>query len=170
MKMLERNRLLLFSCLLGISYLVSAQSDPAHFQSLEWRNIGPANMMGRIADIDALSTNYRHVICASASGGVFQSKNGGITWDAIFDDYGAGSIGSVALHQAQPEIIWVGTGESANRNSSGWGDGLYKSTDGGQSFVRVGFENSHHVADIALHPTDPNIAYVAIVGHLWGYS
>ncbi|MGH1436744.1 MAG: WD40/YVTN/BNR-like repeat-containing protein [Lewinella sp.] len=170
MKMLERNRLLLFSCLLGISYLVSAQSDPAHFQSLEWRNIGPANMMGRIADIDALSTNYRHVICASASGGVFQSKNGGITWDAIFDDYGAGSIGSVALHQAQPEIIWVGTGESANRNSSGWGDGLYKSTDGGQSFVRVGFEDSHHIADIALHPTDPDIAYVAVVGHLWGYS
>ncbi|WP_020537766.1 WD40/YVTN/BNR-like repeat-containing protein [Lewinella cohaerens] len=170
MKMLARSRLLLFSFLLGISYLLSAQSDPAHFQSLEWRNIGPANMMGRIADIDALNTDYRHVICASASGGVFQSKNGGITWDAIFDDYGAGSIGSVALHQAQPEIIWVGTGESANRNSSGWGDGLYKSTDGGQSFVHIGFEDSHHIADIALHPTDPNIAYVAVVGHLWGYS
>jgi photosystem II stability/assembly factor-like uncharacterized protein len=168
--MLARNRLLLFSCLLSISYLLNSQSDPAHFQGLEWRNIGPANMMGRIADIDALNTDYRHVICASASGGVFQSKNGGITWDAIFDDYGAGSIGSVALHQAQPEIIWVGTGESANRNSSGWGDGLYKSTDGGQSFLRVGFENSHHIADIALHPTDPNIAYVAVVGHLWGYS
>ena len=168
--MLARNRLLLCFCLLTVSYLLNAQSDPAHFQGLEWRNIGPANMMGRIADIDALNTDYRHVVCASASGGVFQSKNGGITWDAIFDDAGAGSIGSVALHQAQPEVIWVGTGESANRNSSGWGDGLYKSTDGGQSFLRVGFENSHHIADIALHPTDPNTAYVAVVGHLWGYG
>lgn len=152
----------------ALSSLYSQNAD--HYQALQWRNIGPANMMGRIADIDALDSDYRHVLCASASGGVFQSKNGGITWDPIFDGYGAGSIGSVALNQSNPDIIWVGTGESANRNSSGWGDGLYKSEDGGVSFKKVGFADGHHIADIVLHPTNPDIAYVAVVGHLWGYS
>lgn len=154
----------------AISFHAAVAQNPDHFQALQWRNIGPANMMGRIADIDALNTDYRHVLCASASGGVFLSKNGGITWDPIFDGYGAGSIGSVALNQTNPDIIWVGTGESANRNSSGWGDGLYKSEDGGLSFKRVGFEDGHHIADIVLHPTNPDIAYVAVVGHLWGYK
>ncbi|MEZ4987048.1 MAG: hypothetical protein R2795_18750 [Saprospiraceae bacterium] len=149
---------------------IHSQIDPTLLSGLRWRNIGPANMMGRIADIDALHTDYRHVLCASASGGVFKSTNGGMTWNPIFDDAGAGSIGSVALCQSNPDIIWVGTGESANRNSSGWGDGLYKSIDGGQHFERVGFADGHHIADIALHPTNPNIAYVAVVGHLWGYS
>ncbi len=139
-------------------------------QSLPWRNIGPANMMGRIAMIDALNTNYRHVIIGTASGGVYKSTNGGITWDVIFDKYGACSIGSVALFQSNPDIIWVGTGESANRNSSGWGNGLFKSSDGGKTFQYMGFEDSHHIAGIATHPTDPNIAYVASVGHLWGYN
>ncbi|PTM12995.1 MAG: hypothetical protein DA408_08510 [Bacteroidetes bacterium] len=160
----------LLTLLLLWSTFLPAQKDADLLAALQWRNIGPANMMGRIADIDALNSDYRHVLCASASGGVFQSTNGGITWDPIFDGYGPGSIGSVALFQRNPKVIWVGTGESANRNSSGWGDGLYKSSDGGQTFDQVGFANSHHVADIALHPTDPNIAYVAVVGHLWGYS
>lgn len=103
-------------------------------QDLKWRNIGPANMMGRITAIEALDTDYRHVLVASASGGVFKSVNGGITWQAIFDNYEVGSIGAVAMFQPDPDIIWVGTGEAANRNSSGWGDGLYKSIDGGNSF------------------------------------
>jgi photosystem II stability/assembly factor-like uncharacterized protein len=144
--------------------------DNLYSKDLRWRNVGPANMMGRIADIDALNTDYRQVICASASGGVFQSKNGGVSWEPIFDRYGTSSIGSVALFQGNPSIIWVGTGESANRNSSGWGDGLYLSNDGGLSFSKLGLSNTHHIADIALHPTNPDIAYVAAVGHLWGYS
>jgi photosystem II stability/assembly factor-like uncharacterized protein len=127
-------------------------------------------MMGRIAAIDALDTDYRHVLIASASGGVFKSINGGITWETIFDDYEVGSIGSVAMFQPDPSIIWVGTGESANRNSSGWGDGLYKSEDGGKTFKRVGLEDTRQIAAIALHPTNPDIAYVAAVGSLWGYS
>jgi len=126
--------------------------------------------MGRIADIDALQSDYRHVLCASASGGVFLSKDAGITWDPIFDRFGTSSIGSVALFQANPSIIWIGTGESANRNSSGWGDGIYLSQDGGLSFTHLGLSTTHHLADIALHPTNPDIAYVAAVGHLWGYS
>ena len=128
-------------------------------------------MMGRITAIEALSTDYRHVLVASASGGVFSSLNGGITWDPIFDNSGgAGSIGAVAMFEPDPDIIWVGTGEAANRNSSGWGDGLYRTTDGGENWQHVGLGTTHHIAEIALHPSDPNIAYVAAPGHLWGYS
>jgi len=146
------------------------ESSEILVQDMPWRNIGPSNMMGRIAAIEALDTDYRHVLIASASGGVFQSKNGGITWTPIFDNYGVGSIGSVAMFQPNPEIIWVGTGESANRNSSGWGNGIYRSDDGGASFRNMGLEDTHNIAEIALHPTDPDIAYAAAVGHLWGYS
>lgn len=161
---------LLIVALCGTASLAAQSTHDDLTQGLRWRNIGPANMMGRIADIDALNTDYRQVLCASASGGVFKSDNGGVTWTPIFERYGSGSIGSVALFQGDPNIIWVGTGEAANRNSSGWGNGLYRSTDGGKNFRRCGLVRSHHIADIALHPTNPNIAYVAVVGHLWGYS
>ncbi len=146
-------------------------SDNPLARDLRWRNIGPANMTGRIAAIEALSTDYRHVLVASASGGVFRSTNGGITWEAIFDNAdGAGSIGSVAMFEPDPDVIWVGTGEAVNRNSSGWGNGLFKTTDGGASWQNVGLADTHHIAEIALHPTDPDIAYAASPGHLWGYT
>ena len=137
---------------------------------LKWRNIGPANMMGRIAAIDASNTDYRKVLIASASGGVFKSNNGGITWESIFDNYGAGSIGSLKFDQNNLNTIWVGTGESANRNSSAWGDGIYKSVDGGKSFKNMGLKSTHQIAEIEIHPNNPDIVYAAAVGHLWGYS
>jgi photosystem II stability/assembly factor-like uncharacterized protein len=126
--------------------------------------------MGRVSALDALDENWRVVLVGSASGGVFKSTNAGITWTPIFDRYGSGSIGDVAFFQGNPDIIWVGTGEANNRNSSGWGDGIYKSTDGGKSFTNMGLEETHQIARIATHPTDPDIVYVAAVGHLWGYS
>ena len=156
--------------LLISSLLFSQREDNRFSQDLRWRNIGPANMMGRIAAVDALNTDYRHVLCASASGGVFKSTNGGITWEAIFDRYGAGSIGAVALNQQNPDIVWVGTGEAANRNSSGWGDGVYRSTNGGETFEHLGLAGTHHIAEFALHPEDQDIAYAAAAGHLWGYG
>ena len=127
-------------------------------------------MMGRIAAIDALETDYRTVLIGSASGGVFKSTNGGLTWTAIFDDYGSGSIGDVALCQDDPNIIWIGTGEAANRNSSGWGDGIYKSVDGGKTFEHMGLAETHHIAEIEIHPENPEIVWAASPGHLWGYS
>ncbi|MBX2815354.1 MAG: hypothetical protein KTR24_05140 [Saprospiraceae bacterium] len=145
-------------------------SSTSDLDALRWRNIGPANMMGRIASIDAKEDNHRHVLVGTASGGVYQSHNAGMTWDVIFDDYGASSIGSAVMHQKNPNILWVGTGESANRNSSGWGNGIFKSSDGGKSFSCMGLQEGHNVAAIALHPEDPDHVYAAVVGHLWGYS
>jgi photosystem II stability/assembly factor-like uncharacterized protein len=157
-----------------VSLLVaSAAAQPAGadcVRDLRWRNVGPANMMGRIAAIDALPGDHRVVLIASASGGVFLSRNAGVTWRPIFDRYGSGSIGAAVFFQGDPDVIWVGTGEAANRNSSGWGDGVYKSTDGGRTFTNTGLRDTHHIAEIATHPTDPAIVYVAAPGHLWGYS
>ena len=145
-------------------------SQNLNTKNLLWRNIGPANMMGRIAAIDASNKDYRKVLIASASGGVFKSDNAGVTWESIFDKYGAVSIGSVKFDQNDLNTIWVGTGESANRNSSAWGDGIYKSTDGGKTFSNIGLKSTHQIAEIEIHPNNSNIVYAAAVGHLWGYS
>ena len=145
-------------------------SQNLNTKNLLWRNIGPANMMGRIAAIDASNKDYRKVLIASASGGVFKSDNAGVTWESIFDKYGAGSIGSVKFDQNDLNTIWVGTGESANRNSSAWGDGIYKSTDGGKTFSNIGLKSTHQIAEIEIHPNNSNIVYAAAVCHLWGYS
>lgn len=138
--------------------------------SFSWRSIGPGNMMGRVSALDAINTDHKKVLVGAASGGVWLSDNGGITWTPIFDDYGAASIGDVAFYQADPSIIWVGTGEANNRNSSAWGDGVYKSVDGGETFYNMGLKETHQIARIATHPSNPDIMYVAAVGHLWGYS
>jgi photosystem II stability/assembly factor-like uncharacterized protein len=140
------------------------------FQDFKWRNIGPANMGGRISDIQALDNDYRYVVVASASGGVWKSTNAGTSWQPIFDDYPSASIGAVALFQKDSSIIWVGTGESNVRNSVAWGDGVYKSTDGGKTFKNMGLKDTHHIAKVVTHPSDPDVVYVAAQGHLWGHS
>jgi photosystem II stability/assembly factor-like uncharacterized protein len=146
---------------------VSYSSDPM-IQALKWRNIGNANLIGRISAIDALENDFAHVVVGSASGGVFKSVNAGVTWTPIFDNYGSASIGDVKIFQKDPNIIWVGTGEECGRNSAAWGDGVYKSTDGGKTFTNVGLTDSFNIGSITLHPTDPNIAYVAAIGSIYG--
>ncbi|UCE40844.1 MAG: hypothetical protein JSV17_15585 [Candidatus Aminicenantes bacterium] len=159
-----------FFFFLNTDVLNAQQSGEALFKDLEWRNIGPANMSGRVTDIQALDDDFRHVLVASASGGVWKSTNAGTTWVPIFDEYGSASIGAVAIFPKNPDIIWVGTGEANVRNSVGWGDGMYKSMDGGETFTRVGLEDSHHIARVITHPEDQNIVYAAAQGHLWGYT
>ena len=139
-------------------------------KNLKWRNIGPANMIGRISDFEALENDFTHVLVASASGGVWKSVNAGTTWEPIFDNYGSASIGDVAFFQKNPDIIWVGTGEECCRNSIAWGDGIYKSVDGGKTFTRMGLETTHTIGRIITHPDDPDIVYAAATGHTWGYS
>ncbi|MCP4725809.1 MAG: hypothetical protein GY863_12270 [bacterium] len=163
--------LILTILVLTIFSEVSAQRPAdAIFKDMKWRGIGPANMSGRVTDIQALDDDYRHVLVASASGGVWKSVNAGTTWEPIFDTYGAASIGAIAVYQKNPDIIWVGTGEANVRNSVGWGDGVYKSTDGGRTFENVGLKDSHHISKITVHPDDPDVAYVASQGHLWGHT
>jgi photosystem II stability/assembly factor-like uncharacterized protein len=147
-----------------------AAEENSLFRSLHWRNIGPANMGGRISEIQALDREFSHLVVGSASGGVWKSLNAGTTWEPIFDTYGTSSIGSVALCQTDPRIIWVGTGEANVRNSVIWGDGVYKSTDGGRTFLHMGLKESHHVGRIVIHPRDPETVYVASQGHLWGHT
>ena len=137
---------------------------------LRWRSIGPANMVGRISDFEALDADFTQVLLASASGGVFKSVNAGTSWEPIFDPYGSASIGDVAFFQKDPNIIWVGTGEECVRNSVAWGDGVYKSTDGGKTFARMGLETTQTIARVVTHPDDPGVVYVAASGHPWGYT
>lgn len=146
------------------------QRNDAPTETFRWRSIGPGNMMGRISALDAINNDHKTALVGAASGGVWLTYNGGITWTPIFDDYGSASIGDVAFFQPDPSIIWVGTGEANNRNSSAWGDGVYKSVDGGKSFVNVGLKETHQIARIVTHPSNSDILYVAAVGHLWGYS
>ena len=160
----------LFFLFFLFSINIKGQTTDRITNDLKWRNIGPANMMGRIAAIDASNSDYRKVLIASASGGVFKSENAGTTWESIFDKYGAGSIGSIKFDQNNLDVIWIGTGESANRNSSAYGDGIYKSIDGGKSFINMGLESTHQIAEIEIHPNNSDVIFVATVGHLWGYT
>jgi len=149
---------------------LSQPSDSALLSAFRWRNIGPASMGGRVVDIEALDAAFTTVYVASASGGVFKSVNAGTTWTPIFDNYASASIGDIAVFQANPRIVWVGTGEANNRNSVAWGDGIYKSTDEGRTFRNVGLRTTHQIARVVTHPSNPDIVYVAAIGHLWGYT
>ena len=136
--------------------------------ALEWRNIGPTIMSGRVSDIAVVESDPRVFYVGTATGGVWRTRNAGITFEPIFDDEATSSIGDVTLAQSNPNVVWVGTGEPQNRQSSPWGNGVYRSTDAGRTWTHLGLENTHHISRIRVHPNDPEVAYVAAVGHLWG--
>ncbi|MCU0714105.1 MAG: hypothetical protein MUC43_18765 [Pirellula sp.] len=134
---------------------------------LRFRNIGPALMSGRISDLVVDPADTSTWYAAAASGGVWKTENAGVTFRPIFDGYGSYSIGCLAIAPTNRHTIWVGSGENNSQRSVGYGDGVYKSTDGGQSFVNVGLENSEHIGKIIIHPTDEQTVYVAAQGPLW---
>ncbi|MBO3700533.1 hypothetical protein [Roseivirga sp. E12] len=138
------------------------------FNGLRLRNIGPATMSGRVVDLAVVESDPYTFYVATATGGIWKTTNNGVNFKPVFEKEATHSIGAIAVHQKNPNHVWVGTGERANRQSSGWGDGVYKSSDGGESWSNVGLKDSHHVGRIALHPTDTNTVYVAAMGHLWG--
>jgi photosystem II stability/assembly factor-like uncharacterized protein len=142
--------------------------DEDQLAALQWRAIGPASQGGRITDIEALPTRPATIYVGAASGGVFKSVNHGTTWAAVFDAMPNLSVGDIAVSASHPDHVWVGTGEANNRNSSPWGEGIYKSVDGGETWRSMGLEETRHIGRVVVHPTNPNIVYVAALGHLFG--
>ncbi|MDX2362640.1 MAG: glycosyl hydrolase [Crocinitomicaceae bacterium] len=134
---------------------------------LSFRMVGPAKTSGRIADIAVHPTNHNIWYVAAASGGVWKTTNHGTTFSPIFDSYDSYSIGCVTLAPSNPNTVWVGTGENNNQRSVAFGDGVYKSMDGGKSFKNMGLKTSEHIGKIIVHPTDENIIWVAAYGPLW---
>ena len=154
-----------------ISFLsLSLFAQDALLGDLQWRNIGPANQGGRITDVEARPNNFADVWIAVASGGVWHSENAGTTWEPVFDDYETASIGDIALDPNNKNTIWVGTGESNNRNSVSWGHGIYKSSDGGKSFQNLGLQSTHAIGRVLVHPKQSDDVCVCATGHLWGYE
>ncbi|MEO8074508.1 MAG: hypothetical protein ABI686_14825, partial [Acidobacteriota bacterium] len=137
-------------------------------KNLAWRSIGPANMGGRVADVEGVPGDANIVYVATGSGGIFKTTNGGTDWTPIFDRQNTISVGDIALEPGNPDVIWVGTGESNVRNSVSFGDGVYKSTDGGKNWNYLGLKNTDTISKIVINPRNPDVAYVAAVGHTWG--
>ena len=162
-----RATFLAFSVVVGVASAASAQVDPSLLSAMEARSIGPAGMSGRVSAVAVVERDPNIIYVGSATGGVWKSVDRGLTWKPIFDDQSVSSIGDVAVFQAAPDIVWVGTGEGNVRNSAGVGNGIYKSMDGGETWTHVGLERSERIHRVVLHPTDPSIAYLAVLGPTW---
>ena len=131
------------------------------------RSIGPAVTGGRIHDVEVLPGNPSVIFVASASGGLWKTTNRGHGWTNVFDTMAVSTFGDVALAPSDPRIVYAGTGEQNNRQSTSWGNGVYRSDDGGRTWRHVGLEATHHIGKILVHPEDPDVAYVAALGNLW---
>jgi photosystem II stability/assembly factor-like uncharacterized protein len=142
--------------------------DPDLLAGLQPRSIGPATMSGRLPALDVVESNPDVMYAGGAAGGVWKSVNGGLTWTPVFDDQPVASIGAIAINQANPDVVWVGTGEGNPRNSVSIGGGVFRTLDGGQTWASLGLEKTEHIHRVVLHPTDPNVAWVAALGQVWG--
>jgi photosystem II stability/assembly factor-like uncharacterized protein len=140
----------------------------ALFKGLRFREIGPANMGGRVDDFAVVDSHPSTIYAGFASAGVWKTVNNGTTWTPVFDNEAVSTIGDLALAPSDPSILYLGTGESNNRQSSSWGNGVYKSVDAGRTWKHLGLGETHHIGRIVVHPTNPDIVYVAATGRLWG--
>ena len=158
----------LVAVLVAAPTLVAAQSiDSATIAGMRWRSVGPAVFEGRVADITGIPFPSRTVFVAPAAGGVWKSNNGGVTFRPTFDDKPVSSMGALAVSPSDTMQVWAGTGEQNSRNTIEPGQGIYKSTDGGLTWKLMGLEKTQHIGRIAVHPTNPNIVYVAALGAAW---
>src|SRR6202795_3504555 len=161
--------------LCGGALIIGAEPRPADqtnptdkLKSLELREIGPAVMGGRIDDFAVVESNPNIVFVGVASGGVWKTTNNGTTWTPAFDKEAVSTIGDIAIAPSDPSVVWVGSGEPNNRQSSSWGDGAYKSVDGGKTWQNMGLAATRHIGRIVIYPRNPDVVYVAALGHLWG--
>jgi photosystem II stability/assembly factor-like uncharacterized protein len=136
--------------------------------AIPFRQIGPANPGGRIDDLAVVESDPRVMYAATAAGGVFKTVNGGVTWAPITDHLPVSTVGDIAIAPSDPSILYIGMGEANNRQSSSWGNGVYKSMDAGKTWVHLGLDETHHIGRVVVHPTNPDVVYVAAGGHLWG--
>ena len=137
---------------------------------LTFRNIGPSVAGGRIHDIEILPNDPATVFIASASGGIWKSTNKGTTWKPVFDDQAVSTFGDMAISLSNPDVIYAGSGEQQNRQSTSWGNGVYKSENQGETWRSIGLEKTYHIARVIIHPENPNIVFVAALGNLWNSS
>ncbi len=144
------------------------QADDPLLRGFQWRSIGPTGQGGRVNDIAAVEGTPSTFYVAFATGGIMKTVNNGTTWTPIFDTYSTHSVGDIGIAPSNPDILYVGTGEPNNRQSSSFGDGMYKSTDAGKTFTQIGLRETQSIARIIVHPRDPNTVWVAAVGHLFG--
>src|SRR5688500_8600424 len=137
-------------------------------EGFNFRNVGPAGMSGRITAIDVVLKNPEHIYIGSASGGVWESTDGGIVWKPIFDDQPSLSIGAIKINQQNPSEIWVGTGEGNPRNSQNSGKGIFRTLDGGRTWKQMGLENTKAIHRILIDYHNPAVIYVGALGSSWG--
>ena len=159
--------ILLFSFFNTNSFGQNQTIDASIFSGLKLRNLTPAKTSGRVVDVAIHPTNRSIRFVAVASGGVWKTTNAGTTWTPVFDNEGSYSIGTVEFDMNNPMIVWVGTGENNAQRSVSKGDGIYKSTDGGNTWKNMGLKTSEHIGKIAIHPTNSDIIYVASQGSVW---
>ncbi|WP_442845987.1 VPS10 domain-containing protein [Leeuwenhoekiella sp. H156] len=162
-----KNHFLLFLILIG-SLTYGQKIDLQLLKNKTPRNIGPAGMSGRITAIDAVKDDPDIIYAGSASGGLWKSTSGGVTWQPVFEHEATASIGSVAIQQSNPSVVWVGTGEGNPRNSLNGGFGIYKSLDGGKTWKCMGLEKTRHIYRVRINPSNPDIVYAAAIGSPWG--
>ena len=175
MKLFNILSVLLMSLVLASSVNAQRKKTPAStanksetfLDAFEFRNIGPAFLSGRIADIAIDPNNENRWFVAVGSGGVWKTDNAGTTWQPLFDEEGSYSTGCVTIDPSNNQVIWVGTGENVGGRHVAYGDGVYKSEDGGSSWKNMGLKTSEHISKIVVHPTDPNTVWVAAQGPLW---
>jgi len=146
----------------------SGEIPAAWSKGIRWRGIGPANMGGRIVDLAVNESDPNTFWAATASGGLIKTTNAGVSFTHQFDREATVSIGAVAVSRSNPDILWVGTGENNPRNSVSYGDGVYKSVDGGKTWTNMGLKKTFQIGEIVIHPTNPDIVYVGSLGRLYG--
>ena len=154
----------------GAPGMINMPTEPA-LRGFRWRSIGPVSQGGRIDDIAVVETNIGSTATyylGFATGGLWKTTNNGTTFDPIFDTYSTHSIGDIAIAPSNPDILYIGTGEPNNRQSSSFGDGMFKSTNAGQTFSQIGLRETQSIARVVVHPRNPDIVWVAAVGHLFG--
>jgi photosystem II stability/assembly factor-like uncharacterized protein len=151
----------------AVALLSSSLAAQSPFDGLKFRSIGPAVMGGRIHDVEVDPRDNSIIYIGAANGGMWKTVNKGTTWEPIFDKQADNAFGDIAIFPGDTRILWAGTGEQNNRQSSTWGGGMYRSTDAGATWTHIGLRESSSIGRVVAHPTDGNVAWVAAVGNLW---